>query len=52
MACRWRHQDHHVEPALEPLRFGSFEEAAEVASSRFYAGIHYPFDNHHGRGHV
>jgi PAP2 superfamily protein len=43
------HQDHHLEPPLEPRRFGSFEEAAEEAAmSRLYAGIHYPFDNHHG----
>jgi membrane-associated phospholipid phosphatase len=43
------HQDHHLEPPLEPRRFGSFDEAAaEAAMSRLYAGIHYPFDNHHG----
>jgi hypothetical protein len=43
------HQDHHLEPELEPRRFGSFEEAAEEAArSRLYAGIHYPFDNDHG----
>jgi hypothetical protein len=40
------HQDHDLEPRLEPRRFGSFEEAAaEAARSRLYAGIHYPFDN-------
>jgi hypothetical protein len=43
------HQDHHLEPPLEPRRFGSFEEAAEEAAmSRLYAGIHYPFDNDQG----
>jgi membrane-associated phospholipid phosphatase len=43
------HQDHHLEPQLEPRRFGSFDEAAEEAAmSRLYAGIHYPFDNDHG----
>jgi membrane-associated phospholipid phosphatase len=42
------HQDHHLEPRLEPRSFDSFDEAAEAASSRLYAGIHYPFDNHHG----
>jgi membrane-associated phospholipid phosphatase len=43
------HQDHHVEPLLEPRRFASFEEAAaEAARSRLYAGIHYPFDNDNG----
>jgi hypothetical protein len=45
------HQDHHLEPPLEPRRFGSFEEAAEEAAmSRLYAGIHYPFDNDQGLG--
>jgi hypothetical protein len=35
--------------AAEPRSFGSFDEAAEEgAMSRLYAGIHYPFDNHHG----
>jgi membrane-associated phospholipid phosphatase len=43
------HQDHHLEPRLEPRRFGSLAEAAaEAARSRLYAGIHYPFDNHQG----
>jgi PAP2 superfamily len=43
------HQDHRLEPALAPRRFGSFEEAAEEAAmSRLYAGIHYPFDNDQG----
>jgi hypothetical protein len=43
------HQDHHLEPLLEPRSFGSFDEAAaEAAVSRLYAGIHYPFDNQHG----
>jgi hypothetical protein len=43
------HQDHHLEPPLEPRSFGSFDEAAaEAARSRLYAGIHYPFDNYHG----
>jgi hypothetical protein len=43
------HQDHHLEPLLEPRSFGSFDEAAEEAAmSRLYAGIHYPFDNHQG----
>jgi hypothetical protein len=43
------HQDHHLEPPLEPRRFGSFEEAAEEAArSRLYAGIHYPFDSDNG----
>jgi hypothetical protein len=43
------HQDHGLEPPLEPRRFGSFDEAAEEAArSRLYAGIHYPFDNDHG----
>jgi membrane-associated phospholipid phosphatase len=43
------HQDHHLEPRLEPRRFGSFNEAAaEAARSRLYAGIHYPFDNDYG----
>jgi PAP2 superfamily len=43
------HQDHHLEPLLEPRSFGSFDEAAaEAASSRLYAGIHYPFDNDNG----
>jgi membrane-associated phospholipid phosphatase len=43
------HQDHHLEPLLEPRRFGSFDEAAaEAAMSRLYAGIHYRFDNDNG----
>jgi hypothetical protein len=43
------HQDHHLEPRLEPHSFRSFDEAAEEAArSRLYAGIHYPFDNDHG----
>jgi membrane-associated phospholipid phosphatase len=43
------HQDHHLEPLLEPRRFGSFDEAAEEAAmSRLYAGIHYPFDSDNG----
>jgi PAP2 superfamily len=43
------HQDHHLEPLLEPRRFGSFDEAAEEAAmSRLYAGIHYRFDNDNG----
>ena len=43
------HQDHDLEPRLEPRSFGSFEEAAEEAArSRLYAGIHYPFDNDNG----
>jgi membrane-associated phospholipid phosphatase len=43
------HQDHDLEPPLEPRRFGSFDEAAaEAAVSRLYAGIHYRFDNHNG----
>jgi hypothetical protein len=43
------HQDHHLEPRLEPRHIGSFDEAAEeAASSRLYAGIHYPFDNENG----
>jgi hypothetical protein len=43
------HQDHHLEPRLEPRSFGSFDEAAaEAARSRLYAGIHYPFDNDNG----
>jgi hypothetical protein len=43
------HQDHHLEPPLEPRSFGSFDEAAaEAAMSRLYAGIHYPFDNQNG----
>ena len=41
-------QDHDLEPRLEPRRFSSFGEAAEVALSRLYGGIHYPFDNEHG----
>jgi hypothetical protein len=43
------HQDHDLEPPLEPRSFGSFEEAAaEAARSRLYAGIHYRFDNDNG----
>jgi membrane-associated phospholipid phosphatase len=43
------HQDHDLEPRLEPRRFGSFDEAAaEAAVSRLYAGIHYPFDSNNG----
>jgi PAP2 superfamily len=43
------HQDHDLEPLLEPRRFGSFDEAAEEAAvSRLYGGIHYRFDNHNG----
>jgi PAP2 superfamily len=43
------HQDHNLEPRLEPRSFGSFEEAAEEAArSRLYAGIHYPFDSDNG----
>jgi membrane-associated phospholipid phosphatase len=43
------HQDHDLEPRLEPRRFGSFDEAAaEAAISRLYAGIHYPFDSDNG----
>jgi PAP2 superfamily len=43
------HQDHHLEPPLEPRRFDSFDEAAaEAAMSRLYGGIHYRFDNDHG----
>jgi PAP2 superfamily len=43
------HQDHHLEPRLEPRSFGSFDEAAaEAAMSRLYAGIHYRFDNDNG----
>jgi hypothetical protein len=43
------HQDHRLEPLLEPRRFGSFDEAAaEAAMSRLYAGIHYRFDNDTG----
>ncbi len=43
------HQDHHLEPPLEPRSFGSFDEAAaEAAMSRLYAGIHYRFDNQYG----
>jgi hypothetical protein len=43
------HQDHHLEPLLEPRHFGSFDEAAEEAAmSRLYAGIHYRFDNDNG----
>jgi len=39
------HQGHY----LEPRRCGSFDEvAAEAASSRLDAGIHYPFDNENG----
>jgi hypothetical protein len=43
------HQDHHLEPQLEPRSFGSFDEAAEEAAmSRLYGGIHYRFDNTNG----
>lgn len=43
------HQDHDLEPLLEPHSFGSFDEAAEEAAmSRLYAGIHYRFDNQYG----
>jgi hypothetical protein len=43
------HQDHDLEPRLEPRSFGAFEEAVqEAAMSRLYAGIHYPFDNDNG----
>jgi hypothetical protein len=43
------HQDHHLEPLLEPRSFGSFDEAGEEAAiSRLYAGIPYPFDNTKG----
>jgi PAP2 superfamily len=43
------HQDHDLEPRLEPRRFGSFDKAAaEAARSRLYGGIHYWFDNHYG----
>jgi membrane-associated phospholipid phosphatase len=43
------HQDHDLEPRLEPRRFSSFEAAAaEAALSRLYGGIHYPLDNAHG----
>jgi hypothetical protein len=43
------HQDHDLEPLLEPRSFGSFDEAAEEAAmSRLYAGIHYRFDNQNG----
>jgi hypothetical protein len=43
------HQDHDLEPLLEPRSFGSFDEAAaEAALSRLYAGIHYRFDNGQG----
>jgi hypothetical protein len=43
------HQDHDLEPLLEPRSFGSFDEAAaEAAMSRLYAGIHYRFDNDTG----
>jgi hypothetical protein len=43
------HQDHDLEPPLEPRRFGAFDEAAEEAArSRLYAGIHYHFDNENG----
>jgi PAP2 superfamily len=43
------HQDHDLEPRLEPRSFGAFEAAAaEAAMSRLYAGIHYRFDNDHG----
>jgi hypothetical protein len=42
------HQDHDLEPPLAPRRFDSFDEAAEAAMSRLYAGIHYLFDNQNG----
>jgi PAP2 superfamily len=43
------HQDHQLEPPMEPRRFGAFDEAAaEAALSRLYGGIHYRFDNDHG----
>jgi PAP2 superfamily len=41
--------DHRLVPPQAPRTFTSFEEAAEEAAiSRFYGGIHYPFDNSNG----
>jgi hypothetical protein len=41
--------DHDLVPPQAPRTFTSFEEAAEEAAlSRFYGGIHYPFDNSNG----
>jgi PAP2 superfamily len=41
--------DHGLVPPQAPRTFTSFEEAAEEAAlSRFYGGIHYPFDNSNG----
>jgi membrane-associated phospholipid phosphatase len=41
--------DHALMPRQAPRTFASFEEAAEEAAiSRFYAGIHYPFDSSQG----
>jgi membrane-associated phospholipid phosphatase len=43
------HQDHALEPRLEPRAFASFEDAAdEAATSRVYGGIHYPFSSANG----
>ena len=45
------HTDHGLVPPLPPRTFASFEAAAnEAAISRFYGGIHYPFDNNDGLG--
>ena len=43
------HTDHHLEPALAPRTFNSFDEAAEeAADSRLYGGIHFPFGSQNG----
>ena len=44
------HNDHGLVPPQQPRMFSSFTEAAnEAAMSRLYGGIHYSFDNNHGR---
>jgi hypothetical protein len=44
------HTDHGLMPPQQPRAFNSFTEAAnEAAISRLYGGIHFSFDNNHGR---
>jgi membrane-associated phospholipid phosphatase len=42
------HADQGLIPALEPRTFSSFDEAAEAAICRVYAGIHIPFGSQQG----
>ena len=44
------HTNHGLVPPQQPRSFNSFDQAAaEAADSRLLGGIHFAFDNYHGR---